>query len=109
MAALVIAFVAFIYVAGIVQFILTLTEQNGDYAEQNQVKYTPGVIKGIFITYWTQQYDEATTKAAKGACLYRASKTDGILDQIFSPAPLVETEEQIIERSENIVPLRPQD
>jgi hypothetical protein len=71
-----------------------------------QVKHTPESLRENFIEYWKGQMDQAP-KEEKGNCLYRAYKSDELLNQIFNPKEPELTEEQIVEKSENIVPLRP--
>lgn len=91
-------------------FRLSLKDEHN--SEMARVRYTEEAIKDIFVEYWKDRMAELESPQEQGQLLYRASKTDGVLDQLFHPKPPELTEEQLeaqqVARSKNVVPLHPQ-
>jgi hypothetical protein len=113
MAALIIAFVTFIYATAIIQFLLTLKEQHGRHdksTQYNEEIHGPESIIASMYVYWKRRIDNAESLDEGADCLINAGQSAEQFRTLISQSMGIKTEGEIeaeaIAKATNVVLLR---
>jgi hypothetical protein len=113
MAALIIAFVTFVYTTAIMQFLLTIKERHGKQGESTQYNeeiHAPESIIASMYIYWKRRIDNAESVDEGADCLINAGQSaeqfKALIAQSMGIKTKDEIEAEVIAKSANVVLLR---